>query len=90
MSLKVIIRKIDELSDATLDLTRRLINLLGDNLVAVESSSDGDFNLRIILRRKTWDTIEKILKTIEKVEEEHGIIGKIIPEILETGEVNVR
>ena len=72
------------------DLKKALAKALGDNLVAVESSSDGDFNLRIILRRKTWDTIEKILKTIEKVEEEHGIIGKIIPEILETGEVNVR
>ena len=86
MSLKVIIKKIDKLSDVTLDLTRRLINLLGDNLVSVESSSEGDFNIRIILKRKTWDIVERILKIIEKVEEEHGIIGKIMPEILEIGE----
>ena len=90
MSLKVIIKKIDKLSDVTLDLTRRLINLLGDNLVSVESSSECDFNIRIILKRKTWDIVERILKIIEKVEEEHGIIGKIMPEILEIGEGDVR
>ena len=63
-------------------LRNKLKEKLGDNLIDVESFSGPDgSNIRITVRKKTWETIDKILEVIWQLERERGIEGSILPEI---------
>ncbi len=69
-------------NEIILMLRNKLKEKLGDNLVGVESYSGSDgSNVRIIVKKKTWETIDKILEVIWQLEREKGIEGTILPEI---------
>ncbi|MEX2689128.1 MAG: hypothetical protein Q6351_002240 [Candidatus Njordarchaeum guaymaensis] len=76
------------LAKILLELAKGLINVLGDNLLVVESydGSDGS-NVKIVVRKKDWATIEKIFSVIKDIETELNIPGEILPEIERIGEL---
>ena len=88
MGIKIIIsEKANELNEAIIELTKELLRELGNNLVSVEgfNGCDGS-NVLIIVRKKSWETIEKVYEAVEKVEERLKKPGLILPEIQEIGE----
>ena len=64
------------------ELFDKLKNVLGDNLVSVESfnGADGE-NVKIVVREKNWEVIDKIMEEIWRLETERNLEGKIIPSI---------
>ncbi|MGQ4893867.1 MAG: hypothetical protein ACP6IQ_04495 [Candidatus Njordarchaeia archaeon] len=78
------------LAKILLELAKGLINVLGDNLLVVESydGSDGS-NVKIVVRKKDWATIEKIFSVIKDIETELNILGEILPEIFSYDEQRI-
>jgi len=74
--------KRDRIEDIIIELAPRLRRNLGSTLVGIESfdGCDGE-NMKIIVREKTWDVMEKIMEIIWAVEVEKNIEGRIFPSI---------
>jgi len=71
-----------ELEDIIIELAHHLRQVLGRNLVCVESfdGPDGE-NVKIVVREKTWEVVDRIMEEIWRIEVEKGIEGKILPSI---------
>lgn len=89
LPLKLVIKS--RVTDTDLILVKlfdRLIQIIGDNLLSVESFEGWEgSNVRIIVRNKSDEIIEKIFNTIEEVEKELGKPGTIIPDIVSPNEL---
>jgi len=75
--------KDEKLSKQVIDeLSARLRGVLKNNLVCVESfdGPDGE-NVKIVVREKTWEVVDRIMEEIWRIEVEKGIEGKILPSI---------
>ena len=91
MPLKIVVRKqMTEMDIALAKLFPKLVEILNDNLLAVESFDGWDgSNVRIVVRTKEDEVIEKIFDAIEKVEQELGVPGTIIPDIVTPDELRI-
>ncbi len=84
MPLKLMVKEtVSQTDSLIIKLFEILMKKLGDTLLLVESYEGWDgSNVRIIVRVKNDEIIEKIFDAIEKVEREYGTAGKIIPDIV--------
>ena len=91
MPLKIVVRKqMTEMDIALAKLFPKLVEILNDNLLAVESFDGWDgSNVRIVVRTKEDEVIEKIFDAIEKVEQELDVPGTIIPDIVTPNELRI-
>jgi len=89
MPLRIVIHKQMTRTDIVLArLFSRLAETLNDNLIAVESFDGWDgSNVRIVVRVKSDEVVEKIFDIIERVEREAGTPGIIIPDIVTQDEL---
>ena len=92
MPLKIVVRKqMTEMDIALAKLFPKLVEILNDNLLAVESFDGWDgSNVRIVVRTKEDEVIEKIFDAIEKVEQELDVPGTIIPDIVTPDEARMQ
>ena len=76
--------KKSEIETIILELASRLRETLGANLVSVESfeGAEGE-NVKVIVRKKTQETVDKIMEEIWRFEVEKNIEGRILPEVEE-------
>ena len=81
-------KKIDRIDKLVIRIAERLLEVLGQNLVKLETIEGWDgSNIRIIVKEKTDEVIEKIINTISKIEEKEGKIGVIVPDIVSLDEI---
>ena len=89
MPLKLIVKKtISQMDTLIMKLFEILIKKLRSTLLLVETYDGWDgSNVRIIVKVKNDDIVEKIFDAIEQVEREFGSPGKIIPDIVTQNEL---
>jgi len=76
------------LDDIILLLSRKLLSLLHDNLLLVESFEGADgSNVRVVVREKSDDVIDTVLRGVSEVEDELGVVGVIFPDIVTPDEI---
>ena len=92
MPLKLMVKEtVSQTDSLIIKLFEILMKKLGDTLLLVESYEGWDgSNVRIIVRVKNDEIIEKIFDAIEKVEREYGTAGKIIPDIVTPDEAKMQ
>ncbi|RLE67542.1 MAG: hypothetical protein DRJ45_09320 [Thermoprotei archaeon] len=70
-------------SSLAIELAKKLREVLGDKLIALNTTNGFDgSNVRIIVKNKTFEDNRKIMQVIGEIEEKFDIHGKILPEIL--------
>jgi len=78
--------KID-IGDILPHLRSTLLEILGENLIKVECHDGWDgSNVKIVVKVKSDEVVEKIFDAIESIERRFGIPGKIIPDIVTPNE----
>jgi len=92
MPLKLIVKKtISQMDTLIMKLFEILIKKLRSTLLLVETYDGWDgSNVRIIVKVKNDDIVEKIFDAIEQVEREFGSPGKIIPDIVTPDEARMQ
>ena len=88
MPLRLIVREpLSYLDDIIIKLFEVLMKKLSNTLILVESydSWDGS-NVKIVVKVKSDEVVEKIFDAIESIERRFGIPGKIIPDIVTPNE----
>ena len=85
MPVKILVSKPTTLDNIVLHLSACLLERFGDNIVCVERIDDWEgSNVRIVVR--DIRRMREIIEAIARFEEERGIVGTIIPEILSEDE----
>jgi len=92
MPLKLIVHEpISPLDNIVIKLFEVLIRELDDILLLIESHDGWDgSNVRVVVKVKSDEVIEKVFDAIERVERELGLPGKIIPDIVTPDEVRMQ
>ena len=77
--------KKSDMEDLFIKLASRLRHILGDNLVSIESfAGPNGENVKIIVREKTWNVIDKVMEEVWRLEVEENIEGEILPNMEES------
>ena len=85
MPVKILVSKPTTLDNIVLHLSACLLERFGDNIVCVERIDDWEgSNVRIVVR--DIRRMREIIEAIARFEEERGIVGTIIPEIVKENE----
>jgi len=85
MPVKILVSKPTTLDNIVLHLSACLLERFGDNIVCVERIDGWEgSNVRIVVR--DIRRMREIIEAIARFEEERGIVGTIVPEILSEDE----
>jgi len=77
--------KKSDMEDLFIKLASRLRHILGDNLVSIESfAGPNGENVKIIVREKTWNVVDKVMEEVWRLEVEENIEGEILPNMEES------
>ena len=90
MPITVLIKKTLQkpIDNAVLLISKKLIPVLGENLLLVESFDGADgSNVRIVVKEKTDSVIDAVLRVVGDVEDELGVVGLIFPDIVTPDEI---
>ena len=90
MPITVLIKKTLQkpIDNAVLLISKKLIPVLGENLLLVESFDGADgSNVRIVVKEKTDSVIDAVLRVVGEVEDELGVVGLIFPDIVTPDEI---
>ena len=93
MPITVLIKKTLQkpIDNAVLLISKKLIPVLGENLLLVESFDGADgSNVRIVVKEKTDSVIDAVLRVVGDVEDELGVVGLIFPDIVTPDEFKMQ
>jgi len=86
--LKIVVSNVESMDIILAHIFSKLVENLGSNIVLVESIDGWDgSNVRIVVRHKTDEVIDKIFDSIEEVERKYSSPATIIPQIVSQDEV---
>ena len=87
MPISLLLReKFDEFDSLILMISRELLENLRDIIVRVDSFDDCPA-VRVVVREKNWEVIDRILETVRGFEKKHGLDTPIIVHIDEADEI---
>jgi len=87
MPISLLLReKFNEFDRLVLMISKELLENLRDIIVRVDSFDDGPA-VRVVVREKNWEVIDRILETVRGFEERHSLDTPIIVHIDEADEI---
>ena len=70
-------------AEVVIDLSKRLLEIFGERLIAVTTIEGFDgSNVRVVLRGKTFDDVRRVMDVVGEIEEKYDMHGKILPEVV--------
>ena len=68
--------------DALDTFIKRLRQVFKDRLVLVESGNFGDFNVRVIIRDRSDEDIDKVLEIARQIEKEYQMAARFVVDVI--------
>jgi len=88
MPLKIVVSEAEPMDIMLAQLFLKLMQRINNDIVLVESIDGWDgTNVRIVVKKKEEEIIEKIFDSIEEVERQYSSPGTIIPQIVSQDEI---
>jgi len=71
--------KIDPL---IISLFEKLVEKFKERLVLVESGDFGDFNVRVVIRNRSDEDIDKVLEIARQIEKEYQMAARFVVDVI--------
>ncbi len=74
--------KLMKIDPLIISLFEKLVEKFKERLVLVESGDFGDFNVRVVIRNRSDEDIDKVLEIARQIEKEYQMAARFVVDVI--------